>query len=92
MNNIKSILVGAAIAYDKKQIGKPGHNIWALSQYFERINDVCDDIQSGAPIDAAIVAGFSGRLASALLKATKQRAYTINDSRGGIIYQPVSGT
>jgi len=89
--NLKTCLVSAATQYDNREASKLGHNRWALPQYFQMIDDVCADVDRGANVRDAIVAGFSGRLANALLKAAGQSGYTVEDARnGGMTYQPVT--
>jgi hypothetical protein len=90
MKTLHATLCSAALAYDDKQAKKPGHNRFALPQYLAMIDDVCADVERGADVRAAIVAGFSGRLAQAMLKAAGQSSYTEADARsGGVFYTPV---
>ena len=87
---LRDILISALLAYDRRQATRAGYNRHAIALYLERLDDVMGDIQRGAPIRDAIVAGFNGRLAQALLKATGQTAYTETDARGSGIYSPVT--
>jgi hypothetical protein len=84
---MKQALIDCAVRYDNKQAPKPGYNPYALPQYLTRIDEVCDDIAAGAPVRDAIVAGFTGRLAAAMLKTVKASPYTIADAVGGVFYK-----
>ena len=87
--NLREKMIHAATVYDEKQSRKPGFNRYALPQYIERINDIDADIRKGADVREAIVAGFSGRLATAMLKAAGLTAYTEKEARsGGLFYSP----
>ena len=93
MNNtsIRDALIHAVTAYDRKESTKRGHNRNAIGIYFQRVDDICADIENGANPRDAIVAGFSGRLAAACLKACNLPAYTKADAFGGpICYTPAS--
>lgn len=72
-------LIMAATEYDRKEEKKPNHNRYALPQYFEAINDVMEMIESGKTLRVAITACFCGRIATALLKAVGESAYTLAD-------------
>lgn len=89
--NIRDTLIHAVTAYDRKESTKKGHNRNALGIYFQRVDDICADIANGADPRAAIVAGFSGRLADVCLKACNLPRYTREDAFGGpICYTPAS--
>lgn len=81
MLNLRQTLISAATQYDAKQVGKRGHNIWALPQYFQAIDAVMEQIESGTDPRAAIVYHFNGRLAAALLRAADLPSYTVEDAR-----------
>jgi hypothetical protein len=66
---MKDKLIHAATEYDKKQSKRAGHNPYALGQYFQRIDSVCEDVENGATPESAISAGFMGGLRRALLKS-----------------------
>lgn len=91
-NTLRAAMLHAVTAYDRRQVGKRGHNPYALPQYFERIEEICADIDAGADPRAAIVAGFSGRLANAILKTCGLSRYTVDDATNGSgwAYEPVS--
>ena len=72
---LRTTMATALGKYDDRKKARGGHNLYAYGQYMERLGEVMADIKRGAPIRDAIVAGYSGRLAASLLKATKQRAY-----------------
>ncbi len=88
----KDKLIHAVTEYDRKQSTKRGYNHYALGQYFQRIDEICADIEAGADSRKAIVAGFSGRLADACLKAVGQSATTREENIGGYVYTPVKAT
>jgi hypothetical protein len=89
--SIKDKLVHAATRYDERESKKAGYNPYALGQYFARIDEVSADIERGADPRAAIVAGFNGRLASAMLKAIGQGAISKGEATSGSwCYAPVS--
>ena len=67
--SIRSALIHAATQYDIKEARKKYHNIYALAQYSERIDEILEDIEAGIPPRDALSAGFEGRLLNALLKA-----------------------
>lgn len=62
-------LVTAALRYDVRQSRGRRHNPYALAQYLMRVDEVMADIARGAEARAAIVAGFTGPLLAALLRA-----------------------
>jgi hypothetical protein len=68
-------LVSAATEYDRREAARAArskhgrHNPYALPQYFARIEEVCANIAQGAEVRPAIVAGFTGSLRNAFLKA-----------------------
>ena len=86
---LRDKLISALIAYDRRQASRAGYNRHAIALYLERLDDVMTDIKRGAPERDAIVAGFSGRVAQALLKAADCTSYTEADAQGSGIYQPV---
>lgn len=69
MRDIKSALVHAATAYDRKREGKPGHNPYALPQYLAAIDDAMAAIAKGYTPPSALRACFNDRLLDALLVA-----------------------
>jgi len=91
---LKSTLSHAVTRYDRKQSHKPHYNIYALPQYLMRIDDIVTDVENGAEIGAAIVAGFTpGPLRNACLKAVGcnvSNAQSSGSYRGMPVYRPVS--
>ena len=88
IEQLQARLVSAALRYDEKQAKKKGYNIYAMAQYLLRIDEVIEDIRGGGEIRAAIVAGFNGPLATALLKAVGESGWTRQDDKGGLFYVP----
>jgi len=90
--NLKDTLIHAVTAYDRKQSTRRGYNPYALGQYFQRIDEVCLDIEAGAEPRAALMAGFNDRLLDVLLKAAGLPVSTRPelDAKGGWHYQPVA--
>ena len=86
----RDTLLHAVTEFDRRASTRKGHNPHALGIYFQRVDDICADIEAGADPRAAIVAGFSDRIAAACLKACGLPAYTAEDARGPLTYQPVS--
>ena len=72
--SIQSALIHAATQYDIKEARKKYHNIYALPQYFARIDEILKDIEAGTPPRDALAAGFDGRMLSTLLKAVGESA------------------
>ena len=70
---IKLKLVHAATEYDRKQEGKRGYNIYALSQYFDAIDRAIADHESGKTIRQALVNNFCDRILDHLLKAVRKK-------------------
>ena len=67
---LSRVLVSAATEYDKSQSTKPGHNPYALPQYFAAIDQVeKDHFDNGLTIREALVRNFTGRLLDVMLKA-----------------------
>jgi hypothetical protein len=90
--NIRTALVHAATRYDEKQSKKKFYNHYALAQYLRRIDDVCADLDAGADMRAAIVAGFTGPLLNAMLKAADLDKASRDEASGfgkAWTYQPV---
>jgi|TARA_R110000787_G_scaffold258991_1_gene364211 hypothetical protein len=87
--SIHSALVHAATQHDIKEARKKYHNIYALAQYLTRINEVEDNIAAGASVRAALIAGFSGRLLSCLLKAVGEPPFSAKEvATQGYTYTP----
>jgi hypothetical protein len=89
---LRTAMIAALTTYDRKQATKRGYNRYALGQYFARADEVLADIEAGADVRAAVVNGFSGRIAAAVLKELKLPAYTREDAIGGFLaYRPLCG-
>lgn len=87
--NIRDTLIHAVTEYDRRESTKRGYNHNALGIYFIRVDEICADIAAGADIRAAIVAGFSGRLADACLRACGLAITSNQENKGGAWhYQP----
>jgi hypothetical protein len=81
-------LTHAVTEYDRKESSKKHYNRFALGQYFERIADIRADLDRGAEVRAAIVAGFTGRLLDVCLKSVGESTSVDAEQRGGWFYQP----
>lgn len=81
--NLHLKLVHAATEYDRKQSKKRGYNIYALAHYMGRIQDIEKDIAAGRPLRQALLAGFTGRLLDALLKAAGEPRSTKEEIQNG---------
>lgn len=66
---IKAKLESAVTAYDRKQVGKRGYNIYALGIYLQRVDSVVADIEAGAKLADALRSGFCDRLLTHLERA-----------------------
>jgi len=98
--NIRQTLVGAVMAFDRRQEEKARsnprayHNTYALAQYLARVDDIMDDIANGASIDAAICAGFTpGPLRKACLKSlglADSKAESSGSYKGLPVYRKAS--
>jgi hypothetical protein len=89
--SLHSALVHAVTRYDERQSKGKRYNHYALAQYLKRVDDICQDVKRGAPIRSAIVAGMTGSLLSACLKAASEAPATRDELSGfgkGWAYQP----
>lgn len=86
---IKSALVHAATQYDIRQSRKWGYNPYALGQYLMRIDEVCNDIERGAPPREALLRAFSDRLLDTLLRAIGEPKHEKAEKHSRIYYGPV---
>jgi hypothetical protein len=89
MQTLNSKLKSFLTEYDRKESTKKHHNPYALGIYFERADDVSADVDAGADLRAAIVAGFTGRLCDFLLKKFGLSLLTKDESFGSGVYKPV---
>ena len=94
INQLKENLTRAVTRYDRKQTSKKSYNTYALSQYLIRIDDIVKDVENGAEIGAAIVAGFTpGPLRNTCMKSVGLSVNGIESSGsylGMPVYKPVS--
>ena len=74
----KDKILHAVTGFDRRASTRKGHNPHALGIYFQRVDEICADIDKGADPRAAIMAGFSGRVADACLKALNLPISTAN--------------
>lgn len=72
-------LISAATAYDEKQSKKKYYNHYALGIYFQRIDDVCRDIEGGKSIRQALLDGFNDRFLDVMLKAAGEAPFSIEE-------------
>lgn len=86
----KEKLIHAVTAYDRKQSKKRGYNPHALGIYFQRIDEICADIERGADVRKALCAGLSDRLLDHCLKALELPVSTVTESQSSYIYNPVT--
>jgi hypothetical protein len=84
-------LITAVTDYDRKDSTKRNYNIYALPQYFRRIDDILSDVESGADPRQAIAAGFIGTLQNFVLRKLKMSGSSTEEARGGgaLYYKPV---
>ena len=81
---LKNTLSQAVTRYDRKQSRKTHYNIYALPHYLARVADIVDDVENGADVQAAIIAGFTqGPLRNACLRAL---GYNISNAETGGSY------
>jgi len=95
---MKNKLISALTQLDAKEFARTkgkrekGYNPHALGIYFARVDDICADVQAGADLRAAIVAGFTGKCLVACLRALDLPNAT-NDERSGfgkpVCYTPI---
>lgn len=87
---LKNKLIAAASAYDRRRAEKAGYNIYALAQYFMRIDEVISDINAGATPRAALLAAFSDRLLDALLVGIGEPKHVKEEKTAAWAYQPAA--
>lgn len=89
----KDKLIHAVTEYDRKESKKRSYNRHAIGIYFQRVDEVCADIERGADTRKAIMAGFDGRLADACLRAVGLPITKQSEGIGGTWhYEPVQKT
>jgi hypothetical protein len=92
---IKTALIHAATEYDRKAEARAAKrrqpfNHYSMSHYLARIDDVVQDVAKGAKPRAAIIAGFSGSICDAMLRAIGEPRHTESERGGSITYRPAS--
>lgn len=82
----------ALTTYDRRQSGRRGWNPYALPQYLARADEIAADIEAGASPRAAILAGFTGTLQAACLRALGLPPATADERNGAgrLVYTPAS--
>ncbi len=86
--NTRDTLHSALTQFDAKELARTkgsrakGYNPNALGIYFARVDDICADVENGADLRSAIVAGFTGRVQSVCLKACGLDRATPDESTG----------
>lgn len=85
-------LVTAVTDYDRKQSTKPSYNIYALPQYFARIDEILSDVEAGTDPRSAIAAGFTGTLLNFVFRRLKMGNASRKEVMGGgeWYYEPVA--
>lgn len=76
--------------WDALESKRPHHNPHALGIYFQRVAEVLADVERGADVRAAVIAGFCGRLVDFILRGLKLKITTKFEARGGFCYYPVT--
>ncbi len=94
LTELESLLAHAVTEYDRKQAARAGkrsyYNPYALAQYLARVTEIITDIKVGAPIRAAIVAGFEDRILDFVLRRIgESRAIDTELNTGNWTYTPV---
>ena len=88
----KDKLIIAVTEWDRRQSRTRFYNANALGIYFERVDEVCADIERGASVRQAVIAGFCDRLRDFILKQLSEPIATQSEIDGGAIcYVPVKG-
>lgn len=80
---IQSRLASALTQYDAAQSKRKGWNPHALGIYFERLEAVIADMESGTAPRQALLAGFNDRLLDVCLKAIGEPRFTIQEKQDG---------
>ena len=86
---LRGKLLTAIVAYDKRQSKRTHYNRYALSHYCDGLGRIMADIDAGATPRQAILASFTGTLASAALRAIGEPKPTAVELRSqSIVYTP----
>lgn len=94
--NYNGLLTAAIMAYDRQEEAKAKkkgiyHSIYGMPLLLGRVHEVVADIERGADVRRAILAGFNGRTADMALKAVGLPRATQDEKRGGMGgYRPIT--
>jgi len=77
-------LINAVTAYDLKQMGKRGYNIYALPQYLLVVDRASNAINCGTDRREALLESFCGRLLDICLKTLHMDKSTDTEQRGSL--------
>jgi hypothetical protein len=82
--DLRTKLLMAVTEYDRKEEAKGGYyNHYALPNYLGAVTRLFEEfLDKGVPFREAVLQCFSGRLATAVLKAGGERAITRDEARG----------
>lgn len=87
--SIRDKLISALTQYDEKQSKRKFYNPHALGIYFERVDYVMADIERGATVRQALLAGFNDRLLDVCLKAVGEQPFTKEEMYSqSMVYTP----
>ena len=87
---IRQSLFLALTHYDASQQKKASYNRYAFGQYVQQLENIMKDIEAGASVREAIIAGFCGPILTKCLKAVGEPKATEDEiSRQGMFYVPV---
>jgi hypothetical protein len=92
MSHVETIrkITHAVVAYDRKQATRKFYNRYALGQYLKRAAEVAADIERGAAVRPAIIAGFTGPLCNAVLRSVGESKALESERSTGWTYRPVT--
>tara|TARA_R110000868_G_scaffold292846_1_gene553371 strand:- start:457 stop:723 length:267 start_codon:yes stop_codon:yes gene_type:complete len=77
----------ALIRYDRLQSTKRHYNMHALGIYLTRAADIMSDVERGADLREAVIAGFTDRLRDYVLK--QMGLAPLGERATGVVYQPI---
>jgi hypothetical protein len=90
IEEIRNKLATAVTTYDRKQSGKRFYNPYALGQYLARVAEVAADIERGAAVRPAIIAGFTGPLCNAVLRSVGESKALDSERSTSWTYCPIT--
>lgn len=88
--NYNSLLTAAIMEYDREESKKKSYNRYAMPILLGRVADVVADIERGADVRQAILAGFNGRVADKALKSVGLPRAAGEEKRGAGVYRPIT--